>query len=334
MKRWIAEVTGDTMTQTRWLHLRTWLPSAVVLAAYAVALISAPEAVAQSAPPKVNCASSKPVTVDTAQFATLYRVLSAVPGAAKSEWETTPAYIARRQEAMNVALSKSGFRCPRIVVKVPLVWKFDANTGLLNTYSGGYSAKGQISLDSLEADLGPNTGGMHSVAGGLFDDIYIGESSIEAEFQFSVSRYNAAPRPKSATTISKCLQGALSYPGMYGYELRSAWCREQHWSVELRIADTFMIPGSYKLPIEDAKRLRETGAFLYLDVTLNYNYIGVSDMQNEWLMFSSLEDAWIGDSSGAKIGAAATIPMKLDPAASIRADEARRRLRILQQSDK
>lgn len=257
-----------------------------------------------------GCAAAKPVIVDTIQFAGLYRTMNAVAGAAKSEWETTGAYIARRQSALNAALAASPFKCPQFVVRVPIVWKFDADTGLMNTNRGGYSAEERVNLSDLQADLGPNTGGIHGGggSGSLFDDIYVGESRIEAEFHFNVSRYNAAPRPKSAASIAKCLQGALSYPGMYGYELRSTWCRDQHWHVELRVSDDREIPGSFNLTVEEAKRLRETGVLLYLDVTLSYNYIGVDDMRNEWLIFSSLNDAWIGDASGAKFGIPAKIP--------------------------
>jgi len=265
---------------------------------------------AASPRPSAGCASAKPVIVDTAQFASLYRVMNAVAGAVKSEWETTDAYVARRESALNSALATSPFKCPRFVVRVPIVWKFDADTGLMNTYSGGFSAKEKVKPSDLRADLGPNTGGIHGGGGigGLFDDIYVGESRIEAEFDFNVSRYNAAPRPKTAASIAKCLQGAMSYPGMYGYELRSRWCLEQRWHVELRVAGKGEIPGSFNLTVEEAKRLRATGVFVYLDVMLNYNYIGVDEMMNQWLMFSSLNDAWIGDASGAKFGIPAQIP--------------------------
>lgn len=288
------------MTATKRLLCRALLPGGAILASCLVALATGAEASAQSAPPTstIDCASTKPVTVDTAQLAALYRVLNSVAGDAKSEWETTPSYIARRQEALNAALAKSTFKCPRIIVRVPIVWKFDANTGLMNTYGGGYSAQGMIELGDLQANLGPNTGG-----------IYRGASKIGANFDFTVNRYNVAPRPKSAASISKCLQRALRPPSVfgYGYELESAWCVDQQWNVELRISNARLIFGSYNIPVEEAKRLRATGVFLYLDVSLTYNYTDVDEEKNKWLMFSSLNSATIGDSSGAQVGVAPSI---------------------------
>lgn len=264
-------------------------------------------------PPAVDCAVAKPIVVESSQFASLYRVMSAVGGAAKSEWETTETYISRRQNTLNTALAKSLFKCPRFIVKVPLKWRYDANKGLLNTYRGGYNETNWLGLDDLEADLGPNTGGVSKSGGGLFDDIYVGEVSIEAEFAYQISRYNAAPKPKTQATIAKCLQGALSYPGMYGYELCSAWCTAQQWDVDLMISNARHLPGSFAVSVEEAKRLRATGVFIYVDVTLSYNYIGSDDMRNKWEIYSSLNGVYIGDAHAEAIRVVSSLPSTIIP---------------------
>lgn len=180
----------DKMTANRWfLHKALGLLVAVLATSWAASALSK-DVVAQTPLPAINCSSTKPLIVDTTQFAALFRVLNEVPVTAKSEWETTNAYMARRQAALNVALAKSQFKCPRFIARVPISSEFDADTEMLNT-----------KLDNVPGNRG-----------------IVGD-------EFTVS--DAAPRPKPDGHIKECLRLHLYNPSIYlSYKAQSYLCRK------------------------------------------------------------------------------------------------------------